>query len=488
MNDDDKLDDGWSEAAREYHANRPRPPIAVQPKQKKAKAAKREKPRPILRVVETDDTPAEDGARLLDDVHAYLGRFVVYPTTQAHDAHALWIAHAHMMEAWDSTPRMAFLSPEPASGKTRALEVTAPLVPRPVEAINVSAAYLFRKIGGDDEGLPTVLFDEIDTVFGAKAQDNDDVRGLLNAGHRKGAVAGRCVGKGADVRTVDMPAYSALAVAGLGFLPDSLMTRAVIIRMRRRKADEKVEPFRLRLHGPAGEALKRRLEAWGAMTIGSVNMTATWPAMPAGIESRDADVWESLLAVADLAGGHWPERARVAAVTLVSVAKETQPSLGIKLLTDIKAVFEADDRPHIPTKVLIASLIALDEAPWGDLKGRPLDDRGLALRLRRFEIKPKTVRLDDTTTIKGYERSAFYDAWARYCPSPSGGGDSVTSVTSVTSEAKKDVPVTAVTDVTLPRTPRGDGRFLPSFPTKPKSERPNPPALGPPGDSLDDLE
>ena len=75
--------------------------------------------------------PPDDGAKLLDDVHAFLGRFVAYPSKETHTAHTLWIAHAHLMEAWESTPRIAFLSPEPSSGKTRALEITELLVPRP---------------------------------------------------------------------------------------------------------------------------------------------------------------------------------------------------------------------------------------------------------------------------------------------------------------------------------------------------------------------
>jgi hypothetical protein len=86
-------------------------------------------------------------AQLLDDVHAFLGRFIIYPSKEAHDAQVLWIAHTHVMDAWESTPRLALLSPEPASGKTRALEVSELLVPNPVEAINVSPAYLFRKVG-----------------------------------------------------------------------------------------------------------------------------------------------------------------------------------------------------------------------------------------------------------------------------------------------------------------------------------------------------
>src|SRR5262249_30932337 len=73
--------------------------------------------------------------QILDDVHAFLSRFVVYPSKEAHDAHVLWIAHTHCMDAWESTPRLAFLSPEFASGKTRALEVSELLVPNAVEAV-----------------------------------------------------------------------------------------------------------------------------------------------------------------------------------------------------------------------------------------------------------------------------------------------------------------------------------------------------------------
>src|SRR6476620_6774911 len=182
-----------------------------------------------------DRLPEElpDGAKLLNDVHAFLGRFVAYPSDHAHVAHTLWIAHTHLMDAWDSTPRIAFLSPEPGSGKTRALEVSELLVPRPVEAVNVTPAYLFRKVG-DEHGAPTVLYDEIDTVFGPKAKENEEIRGLLNAGHRRGAVAGRCIMNGKTVRTEEISAYCAVALAGLGWLPDTILTRSILIRMRRR--------------------------------------------------------------------------------------------------------------------------------------------------------------------------------------------------------------------------------------------------------------
>ena len=117
----------------------------------------------------------KEGAAILNDVRSFLSRFIAYPSEHAKTAHVLWVAHAHLMGAWESTPRIAFLSPEPGSGKTRAMEVTELLVPNPVAAVNVTPAYLFRKVGSED-GPPTILFDEIDTVFGPKAKEHEELR------------------------------------------------------------------------------------------------------------------------------------------------------------------------------------------------------------------------------------------------------------------------------------------------------------------------
>lgn len=144
-------------------------------------------------------------AGLLDAVVAFVSRYVVYPGEYERHAHTLWVAHCWFMDHWDSTPRIALLSPEPASGKSRALEVTELLVPRPILAVNATSAYLFRKVS-DPDGPPTILYDEIDTVFGPRAKENEEVRGLLNAGHRRGAKAGRCVVRGKRVFTEELDA------------------------------------------------------------------------------------------------------------------------------------------------------------------------------------------------------------------------------------------------------------------------------------------
>ncbi|MCT9090488.1 DUF3631 domain-containing protein [Streptomyces sp. ASQP_92] len=373
----------------------------------------------------TPPAPSIDGAALLDEVEAFHRRFNIFPSEAAYVAVALWDAHAHLLDCFDSTPRLAFLSPEPGSGKSRALEIVETLVPRPMVAVNASAAALFRAVSGA-EGRPTILFDEIDTVFGPKAGDNEELRGFLNAGHRRTGVTYRCVG---DSQTVTpFPSYAAVAVAGLGSLPDTILTRAVIIRMRRRARNEKVEPFRARLHEKEGHALRDRLAEWAEQARGWV--MGAWPEMPDGVSDRPADVWEGLLSIADAAGGDWPKRARQACLTLVEASRANDKgSLGIRLLTDLRDhVLIGIDR--LPTVAILDRLNALDDAPWADLNGRPLDNRRLSKMLGEYvtadgdPIASRNIRTSGGI-LKGFFAEDLTDAWARYCPAP-------TSATSAT--------------------------------------------------------
>ena len=194
----------------------------------------------------------EDGAQVLAAVEAFLRRFVAYPSDHAAVAVTLWPAHTHVVDRFESSPRLACLSPEPGSGKTRKLEVLDLLVPRPMFTLNASAAALFRKVA-DPSGRPTVLIDEADTIFGPRAaREHEDLRGFVNGGHRRGAVASRCVVKGKTIEVEDYPCYAAVALAGLDDLPDTIMSRSLVVRMRRRAPYETVEAFRHRIHGPEG--------------------------------------------------------------------------------------------------------------------------------------------------------------------------------------------------------------------------------------------
>ena len=394
-----------------------------------AKAEAHAKPAPTPPPVTPD--PDADGAALLGEVHAFLGRFIAYPSVDTHIAHALWVVHTHLMDCWETTPRIAFLSPEPESGKTRALEISALLVAQPVMAINVSPAYIFRKVAAD---APTILFDEADTVFGQKTGNStsaEEVRGLLNAGHRRGAVAGRCVVQGQTVKTEELPAYSAVALAGIGNLPDTILSRSILVPMRRRSPGERVQPYRPRLHDAEGHALRDRLAAWAAGAAPRI----TWPALPDAVQDRQADIFEPLIAVAEAAGGDWPSMARKTAVTLATRSRDDaqELSLGVRLLGDLRAAFGEDDAKF--TDTLIKALIALPEAPWGDLRGKPITDLGLARRLRHYRIRPVLLRIG-TVVARGYRRADFLDAWERYLTSPALPPEAVTPVASVTRKGR----------------------------------------------------
>ncbi|MEV0576040.1 DUF3631 domain-containing protein [Streptomyces sp. NPDC050392] len=385
----------------------------------------------------TPTAPPIDGAALLDEVEAFHRRFNVFPTEHAYVAVALWDAHAHLMDALDGTARIAFLSPEPGSGKSRALEIIETLTPRAATTVNASANALFRLVSAD-EGTPTLLFDEIDTVFGPKAGGNEEVRGFLNSGYRRGAKSLRCVGDGSEQKAAFFPSFCAVAMAGLGSLPDTILTRSVIIRMRKKAPNEKCEPYRRRVHEKQGHVLRDRLAEWTATLHDQV--AEAWPDMPEGVTDRPADVWEPLLAVADAAGGDWPARARKACTELIKAASSNEEaSLGVRLLTDLRdKVFCGVDK--MPTAAILEVLFSLDDAPWADLSEdgqaiKPLTARRLSKLLSQYvrpdntPIKPKGIRVGSTTP-KGYYAEDLTDAWNRYCrPDP---GKAATSATAAT--------------------------------------------------------
>lgn len=362
-----------------------------------------------------EDVAVEAGPELLDGVMKFIARFVAFARPEYLIAAALWVAHTHAVGGFDSTPRLAPLSPEKQSGKTRLLEVADLLVPRPMLASNCTPAALFRSIAARQ---PTVLFDEVDAIFGPKASgDHEDLRALINAGHRKGATVARCVGDGAQMQVQDFPVFAAMALAGIGDLPDTILDRCIVLRMRRRAPGETVEPFRRRLAQPDAHALRRRLAAWAKRNAEALAQCI--PKMPDGITDRPADVWEPLVAVADVAGGHWPQEARSAAQAMVKAqADDTGTgSLGVRLLADTKAVFDATEEDRLPTEDLIRHLIELEESPWGDLRGKPLGARGLARRLRPYEVHSKNVKVaHGAKVVKGYALEDLHDPWARYLP------------------------------------------------------------------------
>ncbi len=197
------------------------------------------------------------GAIILEDVRGFVRRFVVLSDGQA-DTVALWIAHSHVSDVFSCTPYLAITSPEKRSGKTRLLEVLDLLVREPLPTANISDAALFRVI---DDRQPTLLIDEVDAVFSRKSP-REELRGILNAGYRRGAPVHR-MGGANNTTLQTFSVYCPKAFAGIGdCLPDTISDRAIPIRLKRRTRGATIERFRHRDVSPAGQGLRERLEEW----------------------------------------------------------------------------------------------------------------------------------------------------------------------------------------------------------------------------------
>ena len=358
-----------------------------------------------------------DTTTLLDGLDKLLVRFVAFPSDHARHAVAAWVLHAWTVDAFDSTPRLALLSPEKGSGKTRCLEVLELVVPDPKHTVNMSAAVLFRLVGDEDGGIVTLLMDEADTYLGWKvAREHEDIRGLVNAGHRRGATAYRMNMEG-GARVQEFPAFAPVALAGIGDLPDTIIDRSIVVAMKRRAPSEQVDSFRRRLVVAEVSHLRDAIEGWSADATDPLANIVDHLELPAGIEDRPADVWEPLLAIGELAEDPWRTRLREAALTLNDQRQDRDPSLGMQLLRDIRQVFDQLDVDRITSADLAHRLAGIEGAPWAELRGVPIDANGIAKRLRPYDVRPAAHWIDGATH-RGYLREDFYDAWQRYLPPP----------------------------------------------------------------------
>lgn len=346
---------------------------------------------------------AVGGANLLDELSGAIRRYVVLDPHEA-DAAALWTIGAHAFDAWTIFPRLFVTAPEKGCGKSTLLDVLSRSVPRPLGASSISAAALFRTI---EAAHPTLLLDEADTY----ARDDEDLRGILDGGHRRDGAVIRTVGDNHEPR--QFSAWAPAALAAIGHLPGTIEDRSIIIPLRRRRPDEPVESLRFDRASEL-EDLARKAARWARDHVPA--LAAADPEMPDGIHNRAADNWRPLLAVADLAGGDWPERARQAALALMA-GGDDEVSLRVELLEDIRDAFAERAADRLSSDELVAYLGSLDERRWPEFRGgKPITKAQVARLLKGFGVSSGSVRLPDGRTPKGYYRSAFADAFARYLP------------------------------------------------------------------------
>jgi len=349
-----------------------------------------------------------NGADVLDQVSARFTLHLVLPPGAA-DAMALWNAHAHACAAFVHSPRLNLSSPEPGCGKTTTLDLIATMTPRPLRTENLTAPVLFRLV---DQHQPTLLLDEVDSYLPGA----EELRGLLNAGHKRGACAYRCEGDGNAVRA--FKAFAPAVLSGIGVLPGTLRDRSVVIGLLPADAEQLQSRFDS-LHTEIESVLCRKLARWTEDNFAALQTCD--PPMPATAFNRLADNWRPLFAIAQIAGGDWPRRAREAFTQLNSQPSTLDPQL---LLADIRQIFAQSGRTRLSSKELVDSLRLLPDRPWqsavgpssaglrsGDTSQSALN--WLARRLRQFGISSRNIR-EGGLRAKGYDLADFTGAFDRF--------------------------------------------------------------------------
>ena len=344
-----------------------------------------------------------DGAGLLAALAQTFARFMALVDGAA-TALALWSVFAHAHDAADVSPLLALVSPEKRCGKTTALTVLRHLVPKPLAASNITPAALFRAI---EKWRPTLLVDEADSFLG----EREELRGILNSGHTRGtAYVIRTVGE--DHEPAMFSTWGPKAVALIGNLQDTLQDRSVVVPMRRKTTGEKIE--RLRLGSLDLQDLLRQAARWAA-DHGEAIRNAD-PDVPDGLNDRAADNWRTLLAIADEAGGVWPDRAREAARLLSGVGKRADGSVRVLLLSDLRELFDEFDACRLASQQIVDALTDREDRPWPEWRrGRPLSTQQLATLLRHFDVRPRQMKIDGKK-VRGYERADLEEVWERYTP------------------------------------------------------------------------
>ena len=355
--------------------------------------------------IEIWDAPV-DGPALLADIEQAFIRYVFLPTG-ASVALALWTLHAWTIDAGDISPFLVLVSPTKRCGKTTVLIILYYLTPRSELASNISPSALFRYV---EEIRPTLLIDEADSFV----KDNEELRGILNSGHTKAAAhVIRNVEINGEHKPRRFSTWAPKAIAAIRDLADTLEDRAIKLALQRKPRTAKIERLRKRDNDEFA-ALRRKAARWTKDNFS--RLADPDPEIPDVLNDRAADNWRPLLAIADLAGGDWPKKARDAARVL---SGEEVSTFNVDLLTDIQKAFGQSD--CITSADLAAALTADPERPWATWgkNDKPLTQNQLARLLRPFAVISETVHPLGRPDAKGYKRAHFEEVWASYLPGQS---------------------------------------------------------------------
>lgn len=347
-------------------------------------------------------TSEVDGKVLVTELESVFKKYLVLPLF-ADTALALWVLFSYGFENFEFSPRLAILSPERRCGKTSLLSLLEALCSKPLMASSITAAVMFRMI---EQEKPTLLIDEADTFL----KDNEGLRGVINAGHRRNGFVLRTEGKSFTPKA--FRCFCPCTIASIGALSGTITDRSIIITMRRKLSTENVSRLRSRIINFEMQELRQKCARF--MQDNGEKAGLLVPNAPNGLNDRAVDNWEPLFAIADTISPEYGEKARSAALALASIDDDSE-SNKIILLRDIKSIFdESPGVEWIRSQDLCTKLINLPDTQWSEYNnGKPLTTHKISNMLRSFSIRTHQ-RKEGSVNTNHYHIPDFGEVFKSY--------------------------------------------------------------------------
>lgn len=358
--------------------------------------------------VEPWDEPV-DAKALYGDLNGRLGCFVKMSPHEV-CAVSLWTLHTYTIrepgqaQICEFSPILFISSPEKSCGKSTLVELLADLVPRPLMASNISEAAMFRII---ESRRPTLFLDEIDTFFG----NRKEISGVLNSGCRQAGRFIRMGGKNFDI-PIELRTWGAKCISGIGTIPDTVESRCLKVRLKRKLPSETVLRKNMVLSTEPTVFLDlRRKMARFTIDFEEEIQAIELPFIDE-LDDRTQDVWSGLFKIAKYIGEEAYTEAIAAALGL-SAVESAEKSESIELIEDIWHLFEEGLPNRVSSRVLCQRLCALEDRPWATYQRGGLDPFKLSALLKVFGIYTRQIK-EDGRNIRRYERPMFEEIFRRY--------------------------------------------------------------------------
>jgi len=338
-----------------------------------------------------------------------IDRFLIL-TPQQIASIPLWILHTYFIrspgvpQVFSHSPILAINSPEKQCGKSRLLEIIADLVHHPLVAMDATSAAIYRTI---ERSRPTLLLDEFDNFDVNKKS----LLALLNSGYKQDGKSIRQGGKNFE-ETLEFSTWSAKLLAGIGGLPDTLQSRCIMIKMRRRLPSEVVDSRNSVLRDDPNYFIDLRRKMIRFVIDFEHQIISSTFVPPQDMDDRAQDNWLGLFKIAECIGAEQLQFV-IDAAKVLSAPDEDKPSIGVELLRDIQPFLDETQATHIPTVNLLEYLLGLEDRPWKTHDGKGLTPYLLSKLLEPFGIKPQPAK-HDSKAVRGYWDEELRDAIARY--------------------------------------------------------------------------